>query len=99
MKNLNILTKTVSIVTLALWMSACADLDLPNDGRITYPELFGSYLRIRNYYNGCVAIPAVGFTYGSTPLASFCDEAHDASDMISGVVEIRGRGRISVCQI
>ena len=86
MKNLNILTKTVFTASLAMCMFACADLDLPNDGRITYQELFSSYSRIKNSFNGCTDIPAVGFTYNNSPLASYCDEAHDASDMTSGGV-------------
>ena len=86
MKNLNNLTKTVFIFTLALWMSACADLDLPNDGRITFQEMFSTYPRINSYYASCVRIPVIGFVYEDTPLASFCDEAHDASDMMSGAV-------------
>lgn len=80
MKNLYILTK---ILILALCMCACADLDLPNDGRISYQELFSSYSKIRNYYNLSTTIPNIGFTYSNSPLASYCDEAHDASDMIS----------------
>lgn len=67
--------------------TSCADLDLPDDGRITYPELFSTYTRIRNYYTNCISyIPSVGFTYNNSPLASFCDEAQDASDNVNGIV-------------
>jgi hypothetical protein len=82
----NILTKIVFTITSALWMCACADLDLPNDGRISIQELFNSQTRIRSFYNTCVPIPSVGFNYWNSPLASFCDEAHDASDMTTGGV-------------
>ncbi|MDR1156330.1 MAG: RagB/SusD family nutrient uptake outer membrane protein [Bacteroidales bacterium] len=83
MKKMNILSKTI---VMALCMFACADLDLPNDGRISYQELFSTYNRIKSYYNQCVAIQGIGFNYANTPLASFCDEAHDASDMTAGSV-------------
>lgn len=75
---------SIITVALALCMCACADLDMPNDGRITYNEMFSSYLLINNYYRSCISIPAIEFTYWESPLASLCDEAHDASDMTSG---------------
>jgi hypothetical protein len=62
---------------------------MPSDGRVTLEDIFSTYHRTRNYYNACIsAIPQVGFSYQnlSTPLASFCDEAHDASDGVSGAV-------------
>jgi hypothetical protein len=62
---------------------------MPSDGRVTLNDIFNTYHRTRNYYNSCIAaIPQVGFTYQNqtTPLASFCDEAHDASDGVSGAV-------------
>lgn len=74
------------VVIPALWMCACADLDLPSDGRITYQDLFSKRGQIIGYYYTCVAIPGIGFGYSNSPLASFCDEAHDASDMTAGAV-------------
>ena len=70
-------------------LGACADLDMPSDGRVTLEDIFSTYHRTRNNYNNCIsAIPQVGFTYQNltTPLASFCDEAQDASDGVSGAV-------------
>jgi hypothetical protein len=79
--------KTGFTGALLLLVFACADLNLPDDGRITYPELFSTYVRIRNYYNNCIGyIPSVGFTYSNSPLASFSDEAQDASDNVNGSV-------------
>lgn len=83
-KNIIICLMTVSLVGV----NSCADLDLPSDGRLTLKEIFDSYHRTKNYYNSCKAyFPQVGFMYGGpTLLASFSDEAHDASDGISGAV-------------
>lgn len=70
-------------------LESCADLDLPSDGRMTLPDIFNSYHRTRNYYAACLGyMPQVGFTYQgqSTPLASFSDEAHDASNGVNGDV-------------
>ena len=69
--------------------SSCADLDIPSDGRVSLNEIFNRYERTSAYYTNCLGfIPQVGFTYESTntPLASFCDEAHDASDNQDGPV-------------
>jgi hypothetical protein len=62
---------------------------MPSDGRVTLEGIFSTYHRTRNYYNSCIStVPQVGFTYQNqtTPLASFCDEAQDASDGVSGAV-------------
>lgn len=85
-KKLFFLTKISSIIAIMLLITACADLDLPNDGRSTYQNLFSQYNSIKAYFSTCIAIPSMGFTYNNTPLASFCDEAHDASDMIPGTI-------------
>lgn len=72
-----------------LGIQSCADLDLPSDGRMTLEDMFNNYQRTRNYFESCRAfIPQVGFAYQGqrTPLASFSDEAHDASDGVSGNV-------------
>ena len=72
-----------------LVIQSCVDLDLPSDGRLTLKDMFSSYQRTRNYYNSCKAyFPQVGFMYQGqqTPLASFSDEAHDASDGVNGAV-------------
>ncbi len=88
MKNyITIISKSGFIIALALWLCACADLDMPNDGRVSYDTIFSNYTYTKRYFTKCIAIPAVGFTYdGSSPLASYCDEAQDASDMVSGGV-------------
>lgn len=77
------------IVGAGLFSSSCADLDLPSDGRLDLKEVFSRYERTKSYLNTCYNyMPQVGFTYNgnSTPLASFCDEAHDASDHTNGPV-------------
>lgn len=87
MKN-NIL-KLFTVVVAVLGFVSCVDLDLPSDGRMTLDDMFSNYQRTRNYYSACHSyIPQVGFTYqgNRTPLASFCDEAHDASDGVNGAV-------------
>ncbi len=80
----------ISIIAVTLFsINSCVDLDLPSDGRLTLKDIFNSYHRTRNYYGSCRSyFPQVGFTYqGSrTPLASFSDEAHDASDGVGGAV-------------
>ncbi|MGI6520471.1 MAG: RagB/SusD family nutrient uptake outer membrane protein [Fermentimonas sp.] len=80
----------ICIVAISLiGIHSCVDLDLPSDGRLTLQDIFGSYHRTRNYYGSCRNyFPQVGFMYQGqrTPLASFCDEAHDASDGVSGAV-------------
>ncbi len=86
MKNKNMISKSVFIVALAIWLCSCADLDMPNDGRVSYETIFNNYTYVKRYFSKCIAIPAVGFTYNNSPLASFCDESQDASDMTSGGV-------------
>lgn len=45
------------------------------------------YYSTKSYFIRCREyIPQVGFSYENTPLASFCDEAHDASDGVGGAV-------------
>ena len=85
MKNLiNIL-----VVTFTLCCSSCADLDIASDGRVSLNDIFNRYERTSAYYSNCLGyMPQVGFTYENTntPLASFCDEAHDANDNQDGPV-------------
>ncbi len=70
-----------------LGLGSCADLDVPTDGRLTLNDIFMDYYSTKNYFDRCRDyIPQVGFSYESTPLASFSDEAHDASDGVSGAV-------------
>lgn len=81
--------KISAIIFTVLFVTSCVDLDLPSDGRLTLNEMFNNYQRTRNYYSSCRSyIPQIGFTYQSstTPLASFTDEAHDASDGVNGSV-------------
>jgi hypothetical protein len=96
MKNYILKLYAVALAMLGLGMAACVDLDLPSDGRLTRDEIFSEYSRVKNYYSQCYAyIPAIGFTYGDTPLASFSDEAHDASDGVGGPVYDWYNNRIS----
>ena len=84
------------ILTVMTGMFSCADLDMPSDGRITLEEIFSSYYRTRAYFSQCRGyVPQVGFTLDNTPLASYCDEAHDASDNVSGSVYEWYTGRTS----
>lgn len=80
------------IIVVTLFVSkSCADLDISSDGRLTLEDMFGSYNLTRSYYNSCKSsFPNVGFTYqgGTTPLASFSDEAHDASGGVNGAVNV-----------
>lgn len=78
--------KTISIAAIMILSFSCADLDLPSDGRLTYNEIFGNYTLTKNFFGTCRSnILQFGLTYqNNTPLASFTDEAHDASDNQSG---------------
>jgi hypothetical protein len=78
--------KTVSIIATTLLFFACADLDLPSDGRLTFKDIFANYTMTKNFYGTCRShIPQFGLTYSdNTPLASYSDEAHDAGDNKSG---------------
>lgn len=79
--------KITMVIAVFLGLASCADLDLPSDGRLTLNDIFKEYNTSRNYFDRCRDyIPQVGFSYGSTPLASFSDEAHDASDGVSGLI-------------
>ena len=84
-----IIIKIFIIAICLTGINSCADLDLPSDGRLTLEDMFSSYYRTRNYFNSTRSyIPQVGFMYQGqrTPLASFSDEAHDASDGVNGAV-------------
>jgi len=81
--------KILFFAAVAFGFVGCADLDMPSDGRVTLNEIFSTYYRTKNYYQNCIGgIPQFGFTYQNqtTPLASFCDEAQDASDRTAGAV-------------
>ena len=81
--------KISAIILAVLFVTSCVDLDLPSDGRLSLNEIFNNYQRTRNYYGACLGyMPQVGFTFqgNTTPLASFSDEAHDASDGLNGNV-------------
>ena len=80
------MNKIISLILVMLLTFACADLDLPSDGRLTFNEIFANYPLTRNFYNSCRSyIPGFGLEYGNaTPLASYCDEAHDSDDSRSG---------------
>ena len=80
--------KLLMLVGCVLGGVSCADLDVRSDGRVTYEDIFRHYGRTKNYFTGCInKIPNISLTsYGGTALASFCDEAHDASDCADGAV-------------
>ena len=80
--------KLLMLIGCVLGGVSCADLDVRSDGRVTYEDIFRHYGRTKNYFTGCInKIPNISLTsYGGTALASFCDEAHDASDCADGAV-------------
>lgn len=83
------LIKISIISVLAFGFFSCADLDIASDGRVALSDIFSRYERTSAYYSNCMGfMPQVGFTYEATntPLASFCDEAHDANDDQDGPV-------------
>lgn len=83
----NHLYRVVALFIALFSLGSCADLDLPSDGRMTLNDMFSNYQRTRNYFQSVRDfMPQVGFSYGQTPLASFSDEAHDASDGVSSGV-------------
>ncbi len=83
----NSILRIVALIIGLFSFESCADLDLPSDGRLSLGDMFSNYQRTRNYFNAVKTyMPQVGFTYGQTPLASFSDEAHDASDGVNGNV-------------
>ncbi len=83
----NYILRLCIIFVSILVLVSCADLDIPSDGRMTLNDIFMDYYSSQNYFTRCRDyIPQVGFSYEDTPLASFCDEAHDASDGVSGAV-------------
>ncbi|MGV3762516.1 RagB/SusD family nutrient uptake outer membrane protein [Parapedobacter sp.] len=83
----NRILRIVALVIGLFGLGSCADLDLPSDGRMSLEDMFSDYFRTRNYFNAVKNyMPQVGFAYGQTPLASFSDEAHDASDGVSSNV-------------
>lgn len=93
---MNKLFKTAILLICAAALGSCADLDIQSDGRVGYEDIFGHYERTVNYYNRCIGyVPQIGFLYSNTPLASFCDEAHDASDYADGPVSRWYRGYTS----
>ena len=93
---MNRLFKTAILLICAAALGSCADLDIQSDGRVGYEDIFGHYERTVNYYNRCIGyVPQIGFLYSNTPLASFCDEAHDASDYADGPVSRWYRGYTS----
>ena len=76
------------ILLFSLAATGCANLDIEPDGRVTYQAIFSKYKLTVNYLNTCRKyLTGPGFTYNNTPLASFCDEAQDASDNENGIVK------------
>ena len=87
MKKFSLKIYMIIIATMSLVSCDKEFLDLPADGRLTLDDIFKEYSLTRNYFNRCRDyIPQVGFSYNQTPLASFSDEAHDASDGVNSLV-------------
>jgi hypothetical protein len=86
MKKIFSIKQFLSIIATTVLFFACADLDLPSDGRLTFKEIFANYRMTKNFYKTCRNyMPQFGLTYNdNTPLASYSDEAHDAGDNKSG---------------
>lgn len=93
---MNKLYKYISVVAVALSATACADLDMENDGRLSMSEIFNRYDRTINYFGTTIGeMPKVTLTYGGTTtpmLAGFCDEAQDANDGQTHVISNWYRG-------
>ena len=76
-------------LALAVLLGACTKmLDIKNaDGRVDMKEVFSSKSRAGDYFHICInTIMNVGFLYDGTALASFCDEAYDASAYANGAI-------------
>lgn len=85
----NIFLKKIIVFGIIVSFVSCAKLDMSSDGRLTLDDIFSRYNTTKNYYAACYTyMPKVGFNYQDqkTPLASFSDEAHDASDGAVGNV-------------
>ena len=84
------IAKLFTAIAVVFTAFSCADLDIDNDGRVAMQDIFGRYERTVSYYSNCINyMPKVSLDYGTSVmpfLASFCDEAHDASDAQSGIV-------------
>jgi len=87
------MNKYVLLLLAMVGLAGCADLDIPSDGRLQLNDIFGEYLRTKSYYNQCYnylvgdatngnsGAMFTGFNFDpNTMLASFSDEAQDASD-------------------
>lgn len=84
-----IITAIAAFALVAGTISCSEMLELDPDGRVTIEQVFSTYYRTNEYFNSCYNyVPQIGLTYdgGSTALASFCDEAHDANDHKDGSV-------------
>ena len=79
-------SKITAVFAMMFLSYACADLDLPPDDRLTLKEVFGNRISIQNYLAVCrgyTQLSLLGYS-NATPLASYCDEAHDTGDTQSG---------------
>lgn len=82
--------------TMILSLQSCFDLDVESDGRLQYQDIFSEWKRTANYFNSTKNyIPQIAFNYDASPLASFSDEAHDASDGVNGIVYDWYHNRVS----
>lgn len=74
------------IYSMVLCVAACTDIPEYPDGRYTYEEIFGNNKKTAAYLNSCYNyLRSYGMSYGgSTFLAAFTDESHDANDVLAG---------------
>lgn len=86
---MNKISRLLLLAVAALSFASC-NLDMESDGRIEMKDIFSRYERTKQYYTFCLsAMPKISLQYlntGLPMLASFCDEAEDATGGISGMV-------------
>ncbi len=100
---MNIIKKITITAAIAITVISCNDvLDMPSDGRLTLPEIFADFDLARGYVNKCYSYMPEGdsikdysMSYDGTLLASFCDEAEDVRNSVSGNVQNWYLGNVS----
>ncbi|SHE81394.1 Starch-binding associating with outer membrane [Mariniphaga anaerophila] len=91
-----IIKYSLIILTAAL-LGSCTEIDIYEDGRISYDEIFQNDKKTAAYLNRCYAyIEPLGMQYSDhTMLAAFSDEAHDARDVLNGSASSWYQGRMT----
>lgn len=92
--------KIFSIGLLAIGAASCSDaLDMDNDGRLEMKDIFSRHDRtIQMFAQLSSALPKTTLTYGGTTtlmLAGFCDEAQDANDGTTHIINNWYSGKAS----